>query len=453
MTLRTRRYILLIFVIAFAVAAPLVLLNTAGYRYDWSRGQLEKTGIIKLDSRPVGAAVSISNRLQTDPTPTSIFRLLPGDYEIKIELAGYLPWVKTLQVDSGMTTGTGPVTLFRDVQPAFVAAADVPTAVFSDDGESAAFLKKSAGFTELVVRDLRTTVEETLARYAIEDCQTCRLQWSPTGSRLLFSNIDAASGRCELSIYQRSSLAASKATSVTLPLSPNTLRWSADGTKIIAAATGGVFAIDAATGEFQTVMLGTGIQDIAAKGREILVLQDKFPGVMLTKMPMDGTGNSEMISLLPPGRYSFESTGGRNLLISDSVTSQLFLVDFPSGKTNASYPAAHAVWQNSDDTGRLLLWNDYEIRVADPETKEQTVVTRLGSGINLCAWHPNGTDLFYATDSGITAIELDGREQHNTYDLAKLGGVGQFRVLRDGALLRFFGTIGNQSGLFERTLK
>jgi len=52
-----RRYIFLLFLLSFFILAPLIVLYTAGYRYNITTGTVLRTGILSAASTPKGAAV------------------------------------------------------------------------------------------------------------------------------------------------------------------------------------------------------------------------------------------------------------------------------------------------------------------------------------------------------------------------------------------------------------
>ncbi|MDD5252060.1 MAG: PEGA domain-containing protein [Patescibacteria group bacterium] len=450
MTQRHRLIILVIFLLAFAVAAPAVLLVTAGYRYDWKSNRVEKTGIIKLDSQPRGATVFINGRPQKEITPTSIFRLLPGDYDVRLELDGHLPWTKTLRVTSGATAISGIVPLFKSDIPSLVTLADPESGVLSDDGETAAYLtKRGTGLTELAARDLRTGTETVLERFP-DGCIGCRLTMAPKGNRLLLEIRDQA-GQTHWRIFSPTAGPDAKPVETALLPTATNPHWSSDGNRLSFTAPETAFVVEASDGSFGLAYAAPGLMDAAIKGHDLLTLRRQFPGVMLEKMPADGTGLRETVAWLPPGAYSFEGTDGRYLLLAESNSRRLLLLDFPAGRIATDYNANRGAWENADGTGRLAVWNDFELLVADSAGQSQ-IITRLGSQLAECAWHPAKADLIYATGNGLTAIELDDRGNRNVFELARLTGGGVFRLARDGSLLRFFGTIGNQAGLYERPL-
>jgi hypothetical protein len=58
------------------------------------------TGVLAVDSRPLGAAVSV-NGAPRGKTPLTINDLAPGDYRILMSLPGYRSFTTTVRVVAG----------------------------------------------------------------------------------------------------------------------------------------------------------------------------------------------------------------------------------------------------------------------------------------------------------------------------------------------------------------
>ena len=52
-----RLLLLIAFIAAFFIIAPIIIMYTAGYRYDWQNGLLKETGAISVDVEPKNATV------------------------------------------------------------------------------------------------------------------------------------------------------------------------------------------------------------------------------------------------------------------------------------------------------------------------------------------------------------------------------------------------------------
>jgi len=104
MTRRTRRIILIGTVLFFVLATPMILLYAWGYSFDWQDKNVVLTGGLYLKSVPKKANVYINNQIQKEITPALIKRLLPKEYQIRVEKEGYHSWQKNLKVESKIVT-------------------------------------------------------------------------------------------------------------------------------------------------------------------------------------------------------------------------------------------------------------------------------------------------------------------------------------------------------------
>jgi hypothetical protein len=122
MTYRTRIGILIGFIVLFLITTPIVVLYTAGYRWNEKKVRLEKVGLIFLRSRPSGAEIFLDGKLRSERTPARLRNLLPSDYDIKVTKKGYNVWEKTLPVESALTTFAEGIVLWKLDAPQALAA-------------------------------------------------------------------------------------------------------------------------------------------------------------------------------------------------------------------------------------------------------------------------------------------------------------------------------------------
>jgi len=127
MAYKTRIGILICFIVLFFITAPLVVLYTAGYRWNEKKVRLEKVGIIFLRSRPSGAEIYLNGLLRSEHTPTRLRNLLPSTYDIKVTKNGYGSWEKTLPVSSGLTTFAEDIVIWKNAAPEALAASPEKT--------------------------------------------------------------------------------------------------------------------------------------------------------------------------------------------------------------------------------------------------------------------------------------------------------------------------------------
>ena len=140
----------------------------------------------------------------------------------------------------------------------------------------------------------------------------------------------------------------------------------------------------------------------------------------------------------------------RFLLIVNEREKKIFLINQKNRTLEDVFDATHALWD--DRSEQLLLWNDFEISVANPILKTRKLITRLSTPITECAWHPKGTMIFYSTANEITTAELDDRDSRNVTTLVKFTDINTLFVDRLHRTLRFVGSIGTQRGVYEKEL-
>lgn len=109
---RLRVFIFYISVVVFFVALPWILLYSFGYKLDIRNMKLAKTGLIYIDSTPQGAKVYLDGRDLKRVTPLGIDELLPGNYNIYLELEGHYPWRHTVSVKPGETAYLDTIIFF-----------------------------------------------------------------------------------------------------------------------------------------------------------------------------------------------------------------------------------------------------------------------------------------------------------------------------------------------------
>lgn len=111
-----RKALFFLFFGAFLVSAPLVVLYTAGYRFNRTNNTVSQTGTLSLASTPKGAESFVNGENMHDATPAVLQRLIPGTRTVLLSKDGYHTWERVVDVESGATTYvTAP--LFLDTTP------------------------------------------------------------------------------------------------------------------------------------------------------------------------------------------------------------------------------------------------------------------------------------------------------------------------------------------------
>ncbi len=450
---KLKRYILISALVAtFAVVAPLVLSFASGYRYNWQKKSIEKTGIIRVDTEPSGATLLINGKRASKTTPVSVPRLLPEEYEVEIELDGYLPWKKTLAVESGRTTFAKTVTLIEDVLPRIILRKNIIESVFSSDGTAIAYISTDEQWAELTHRDFRTGQKMLLSRFGIEKYSKLSLSMSPDGSHLMMIALTPETNQRTITVYE---IGVTK-TATTISELPSTSDfnycWSGNDSAIL--ATDNKLFLARVNQDVQALFATSQekIVDVHCTRDNYWLLLESVDGLKLTKLPKENPLLPVLVNTLRTDERRFVS-GKEDLLWlgGDGLSGGLAL----NPQNNSSFrtpEAAGMKWEYAGDNGRVLLWNDFEVFLIDFVKPEPELITRLGTPILDVAWHPDGSYALFVTGTGVTAIEIDSRNRRNIFRLVEFGAVDSIVVLKESNLLRFVGSIGNQRGIYERPL-
>lgn len=109
--------IMLFLILLFFIISPLLLLYTAGYRYDFLRGIIHQTGAISIDIEPKDADVFINDLKIDQRLPIRLSNRAPGTYRLRIEKSEFHPWQKDITVESKSTMYIKDIELFAVDNP------------------------------------------------------------------------------------------------------------------------------------------------------------------------------------------------------------------------------------------------------------------------------------------------------------------------------------------------
>ena len=109
---KVRAVLFYLCVTVFFAGLPLILSSSLGYKFNPRAFKFTKTGLISIKTQPQGANVYLDGRLLDQKTPATINELLPGSYNIKIELKHHYPWVSLVNVEPRKVSRFEKIILF-----------------------------------------------------------------------------------------------------------------------------------------------------------------------------------------------------------------------------------------------------------------------------------------------------------------------------------------------------
>jgi len=195
---KTRRIIFFIFVFLFLLSAPLVVLYSQGYRFDFENKKLTQTGGIFLKALPKQAEIYIDEGFsrKTDFFFGSILieELLPKKYNIKVKKEGYFEWEKNLEVKEKEVVEAKEIILFpKDADFSFLSNG-IKNLWFSPEGKRMVWEEKEGNLWSLKLYDLNKNLKSHLLKesdVSKKGAEFFDLEFSKDGKEIYFKVITA----------------------------------------------------------------------------------------------------------------------------------------------------------------------------------------------------------------------------------------------------------------------
>lgn len=447
---RARRLLRRIFIAAFFLIAPAIILSTAGYRYNFSRQRFERTGVMTVESRPEGAAIRLDGKLQDQETPARLQRLTPGPYAVRVEKSGHHAWEKSVIVRSRTTTFLNEIALFRDAAPALLADAGTTSGeTFSEGARYAAAMVATRSGSELMIVDLQGGAQMRPYRSSAA-AGTFRLSWSRDGRKLLMRRSsrvpehllwNAASPEGVRDLAEETSLAISDAL------------WAQDADQLYASAEGVLYALD--PGLALATPTGPSAASAVVADGTLYGIEPATDGAGRARLVRRRLGEAEFetVAELPSADYIPLAGRDRKVAYLSTSDERLFVIDDSAGGQPEAFEGLGRGGAWSADGERLLFWNDLEIRLYDSRNDSDELITRLSGPIRQAAWHRPEWNAIYAAKGSLFAIETADRFGRVTVPLAGFEELRSFAVSRDGGEAYLFGKKDGRQGIWQLQLR
>lgn len=353
---------MLLLIAQFFVIAPLVVLYTAGYRYNFETRQIIQTGVITVDIEQKNAQVTINDKPVHQSMPVKIANLSPEIYNINISQEKHFNWNKNVLVNKKETTYISDFSLIKQdtqVDKQAIALNKIVDIAYSYDGQYLLLVKQiQSQVYEFSLLDINSDIQiDPVMRTISEFSPT--ISWSPSSNN--FAIHTTLHGKTSIKVIN----AKNKTKHNTLSILTNKLTnnyWSDDTyyigdkkliyaitpqkTKTIGASTANTWFVDksnaiwvlqngALTNEDKKITLHTNI-------KEILFIQDNIV---------------------------FAKTSDEIILINTQNTKQPIITKIPT--TNIRYNQISEKW---------ISWSPYEIWTIN-KNYETHFINRFGKKI------------------------------------------------------------------------
>ncbi|MFA4834310.1 MAG: PEGA domain-containing protein [Patescibacteria group bacterium] len=472
MTLKIRRILFFFFVIIFFTVTPWLSFYAAGYKIKpgWPpdfRQPLQKTGMFIFDTSPRGAKIFIDNKPSQlffkkyfnkeqsyIKTPAKIKNVLPGEYDVRLELDGYWSWEKKLKIEPGQATYAEDVYLFKK---------DLPLQIISVAPEEKNFSRLPIRKIEpspdkkyfFIQNEEKITIIESgginissspLSSLKVKIEQDSPIIWSPDNTKVIAGRI-VFDLKDENRITYPDSLLDGQA---------DNFKWGADSNALYYQSADSIGYLDLATGNKKILANGENYYDYLIKNDYIFFISGGGKTLKLKGISLKNGEPTKEISLPFSSAYRLINPGHNLINLYDSTHQLLYLIDYLAAVNPLKEVVNNIKYSEWLDEGRLLYANDFEIWLFDMDTSGsllgkagKKILTRISEPITGILWHPSKNYIIYSTDKTINIIELDERGKRNVTELIKVDQIHSLALDQKGNTLYFGAKIGNQEGLYK----
>jgi len=412
----------------------------AGYKIG-SGLNIQKTGILVIETTPTNGKVLINNEpiygffniLKKDSylvSPAKINNLLPGEYKIRIELDGYWPWEKQLDIRSGQTTFAEDIKLFKKEVPLSLASGDFNTLSMSPDKK---YLVAQSG-NEIALVNLR---DDSFVKYSSPQTDVSTdYSWNDSSKVIigaLLFDVNDWTNPIDLK-----NPTAEKADSY---------QFAAGSDTIIYQGTSSINRLDLSTKAF-TPIFKAEVKNLSVQQNNIYLIS---PGKSSDKLTIaDYENQAQKIEIqIPSSKYKFINGLNNYINLYNETSKSLYIIDPATSLRPISEVITNVntfTWINEKE---LLYANDFEIWTLNIESKTKNLVTRMSKEIKNVLWHPKNGHIIFSTNNSLSIIELDDREKYNITKLLELTEIKNPSLSKDGSVIYFIGKIGDLSGVYK----
>jgi len=459
MNIRTRRIIMYSFILVFLILAPLVIFYASGYRFDFKRYKILKTGTLMVEAKDIKKAdLYLNGKLYEEKFDEKmyIYNLLPGEYEVKMEKEGYYPWQKNIYVYSSITSFAKDVVLFKKEVPLQIIDGQVINFSLSPDYQNIVYILANNAFWELYNYNLEFKENTFLARYPEGD--QLSLNWAASSKKILLK-IDK-----NYFLFDVENKKPGPTLSEIIDFQPEILKWDSQSDNLLYAFSKKAFyKIDLFNkkGEkiYQTEKPVK--SEFLVEGNDLFYLQETESHNILNKYNFSFKTDKKIYDLSNSQNYIFIPSTNNFIGLIDKNLQKLYLIkkvitdneiNINASEAIQEFNAQNAVWDK--DEKQLLFYNDFEVFIYDTEKNEQNFINRFGQIIQKINWYPTLSYLVIQFKSQLQIIDLTSFNGAKPItEITKFDEITNFSLDRKGEIIYFNGKIGKQSGLYKINLR
>ncbi len=452
MKLHLRRLVYSIFIGAFLIITPILITYASGYRYNFKKNKIEKTGILYVDSNPKQSLIYIDGKYE-NKTPAKFSYMLPDIYKIKVEKEGYYPWEKEIEIKSNLTTFSKNIILFKKSLPINIINGEINILDVSLDKTKIIYSLIFENGEELRLLNLRNESDFKIEKFNLGSYSNIDfVQWSPNGNKAIIKKQIGDFNK--YLIIDIETLKIKELFDITR-LNFSELKWDIKNENYLYGLRNSVlYQIDIATNSVKPI-ISDKIQDFQINDGKIFYLSTTEGKSFINKIEIGLLMDGKVKKIkLPSTQYRLYPKSHDYLILIDKNNNDFFILNsnvFNEDDISKSIilqdKAKEVIW--SDNAKKILYYSDFEISTFNFENGQKDLVTRYSEVISQAIWHPENKYIIYKAENKIKVIEADEQKYKNDIQLAELQKISQIILDDQGNNIYFNGRAGTQQGIYK----
>lgn len=442
MTKRIRTALFWLLTLLFLILAPVIVLYTLGFRYDFRSGTIEHTGILSITTAPRSATIFVDEIQARATTPTLVQQLLPRDHIVRLEKTGFFSYEKTVPIIEKQTTFLESVVLWLEAKPEL--SSSLGNVHLIDPAHTAlASLENVGAWTEVWVERLDSGTRTMIARFAGSSPGDIGAEWSPDGTLLLLGTSTEL-----IAVDTNTKNSHDIQELVTAPIKE---AWWDQGQShnLFVRTASRVLRISLQDNLVEPILSEPSPALETAKGH-LFFTRDVGNQTHVLSQNND---REETVAILPLGPYRFIESPLPYLLLFHEQRGRLILIDseIRDQPILLNTEAFEGAWSKNHQ--KLLYTNGLETHIFTPDTLEDRLITRVSQPVTSVGWHPAGSAIVLAKPDGVFAFDL---HPWNGYVQTKLNNARDVsRVFIDDKekTLYFLGSVDGVYGFYRQAIR
>ncbi|MDD4902534.1 MAG: PEGA domain-containing protein [Patescibacteria group bacterium] len=455
MTLTLRRIIYYSFCLVFLIVTPLIILYASGYQIDLHHLLtplgVQKTGMAIIYSIPAGADIYLNDlparhfsnlflqqivppKENAIKTPARVKDLMPGSYDLRVEINGYWPWQRRIVIFPGKITHVLDINLFRRTSPQQLAKV-ASQQIFLSPNSKKIFLSSTGQLFDIKSQNLEKISPNFAATSTLASWSTDSNRLSVEKNLLNLKNPDK---NRQLDKIIGSSIA--------------NLKWNDELDKIYYQFRNSIDIFDLTSEANQTIIKENNILDYEVKNKNLYYVVQNGLNAKLKFYSLNDKKITKEIDLPASDGYQLINPGAKLLNLYDKKYETLYLID--PAAANPLLETIDSVKKTEWVSDKELVWaNDYEIWVLDLEKNENKLITRWSQPIKSIIKTKAANYILYATEKNINVITWTTNDEIQVTELASFDSITS-PVFDDAEKnLYFTAKSGGDEGLYRLNIQ